>query len=1173
MCGLLCRLSAGILAIVMISGAIFPLANESAGSAVPRDGGEAFGRRMGLLREDPRNSPMLTEVSAERICAAFPGALPASVDNSAGLPPIGDQGHQGSCVAFSVGYYHTTYIENKENPINMKNPANQVSPAFVYNHINGGEDGGAYFGDAANFIMSHGACSMAEMPYNDHECTSWPSDDWKYVNALKRRAAGAYWINVGWSPGIEALKAHLASGNTAVLGIECWDTFFDIEFYNNTYSSADLIGSDWGGHGVCVVGYDDSMETPDGYGAFRIANSWGTYWGDDGYFWMTYEAVMDPRISQLSVIYLESLVDYEPLMVAKATFDHSRRGDVTKSDGLWMALSVDGEEAWSKPFFNASEMEEWMEYIGEDYQAIPFPDGPVVLDLTEAYSELGPPGAENIFYLVAMDSGATGGAITSLQIIDVPDWSGNCTPWGSKEIPPGGFAEVELSLDRTTFKHLPIKIEEYQTMKMKAISEFWQGAGTVDDPYVLSSYDIDGSGWGFCLDVASKKDWVVVENCSFYGASGTGYDPVDTGVLLRNVSRWSLSGSDVSGCDCGVLIIEGCDDNYVINNNVHDNIQYGIFLDITSGNAVYNNNIINNRMQAEDYSGLNRWDDQYPGTYAVPSEEADPITTRTEETQWLVPVHQDSIWAQNNTEDFVRMLAGANYSLAINSTNLQAFDVWVNGYTDANDLDIAVFLDGNNGQPLDGAVQWQEVLSDSSFEFDIFNSSIPLGHYSYCADADANEGIRVLHPVDGTYFVKVLGFDVQTPPGGHFDIRVGTETVEGAILANRNVITGSVNVTKNEICRWKAYREDAIDNNAVYDMDGTEVVTWYFELPCIPMAGTVDLSYYSDSGTPGDASDDFWESFESIGFVEGLDYSIYPDGTVAIFAFDGTAGESLYANFSYLSSIAVPPSGYTVFEEAGALIFDEPLSSHLCNITVMYSYVSVGGGNYWSDYAGEDELSGPAQDQPGCDGFGDWPYIDILGGYGVWDLYPLMEPWGAPPPLPQSYFRVPVVAGWNLISVPLTLAGSSLPAQLLDTDGDTFWDRAARYDPNDAADRWKQYYDAWPVSFNDFTCVDCAAGFWINVTDVGDGYINLSGTVPVSTHVTLRAGWNLVGYPTLNPSVIAADAFWGTGVYTVETFDPGETYLTSAVGPGHVMTPGRGYWVHVAADTVWTVDW
>jgi parallel beta-helix repeat protein len=48
------------------------------------------------------------------------------------------------------------------------------------------------------------------------------------------------------------------------------------------------------------------------------------------------------------------------------------------------------------------------------------------------------------------------------------------------------------------------------------------------------------------------------------------------------------------------------------------------------------------------------------------------------------------------------------------------------------------------------------------------------------------------------------------------------------------------------------------------------------------------------------------------------------------------------------------------------------------------------GGNYWSDYWGSDEKSGPNQNQPGSDGIGDTPYIILTGGE---DRFPLMDPY------------------------------------------------------------------------------------------------------------------------------------------------------------------------------------
>jgi parallel beta-helix repeat protein len=54
------------------------------------------------------------------------------------------------------------------------------------------------------------------------------------------------------------------------------------------------------------------------------------------------------------------------------------------------------------------------------------------------------------------------------------------------------------------------------------------------------------------------------------------------------------------------------------------------------------------------------------------------------------------------------------------------------------------------------------------------------------------------------------------------------------------------------------------------------------------------------------------------------------------------------------------------------------------------------GGNYWSDYTGVDEKSGPNQDQLGSDGIGDTPYV-ITSFVNNRDRYPLMHPWSTLP--------------------------------------------------------------------------------------------------------------------------------------------------------------------------------
>ncbi len=57
------------------------------------------------------------------------------------------------------------------------------------------------------------------------------------------------------------------------------------------------------------------------------------------------------------------------------------------------------------------------------------------------------------------------------------------------------------------------------------------------------------------------------------------------------------------------------------------------------------------------------------------------------------------------------------------------------------------------------------------------------------------------------------------------------------------------------------------------------------------------------------------------------------------------------------------------------------------------------GGNYWSDYTGVDNYSGPHQNQTGSDCIGDRPYIiakPYIIDQPIQDNYPLMNPWMVP---------------------------------------------------------------------------------------------------------------------------------------------------------------------------------
>jgi parallel beta-helix repeat protein len=78
------------------------------------------------------------------------------------------------------------------------------------------------------------------------------------------------------------------------------------------------------------------------------------------------------------------------------------------------------------------------------------------------------------------------------------------------------------------------------------------------------------------------------------------------------------------------------------------------------------------------------------------------------------------------------------------------------------------------------------------------------------------------------------------------------------------------------------------------------------------------------------------------------------------------------------------------------------------------------GGNYWSDYTGNDALSGPLQNVIGSDGIGDSPN---MVDFGTWDRYPLMSPSGPVFPVPPL-FLIAYLSGQNMENVTLVWLGS-----------------------------------------------------------------------------------------------------------------------------------------------------
>ncbi len=122
---------------------------------------------------------------------------------------------------------------------------------------------------------------------------------------------------------------------------------------------------------------------------------------------------------------------------------------------------------------------------------------------------------------------------------------------------------------------------------------------------------------------------------------------------------------------------------------------------------------------------------------------------------------------------------------------------------------------------------------------------------------------------------------------------------------------------------------------------------------------------------------------------------------------------------STVDTVIFPPFSYNNFIYHNNFVNNSPNARDYTKNVWDNGYPS--GGNYWSDFNGNDSFSGLNQNLSGSDGIGDTPY-NISGGAGAQDRYPLMAPYigttQAPIPVPivvTGVLRSGAIPGFFLV--------------------------------------------------------------------------------------------------------------------------------------------------------------
>ncbi len=245
----------------------------------------------------------------------YGASLPGSASLKAYAPTPQSQGSYGTCVGWSSAFCAFTIVEAKANGWTDKTviDANTFSPGFVYSQAKSSSDVdckyGTYIPDVLDLMKTKGVPKFTDMNVS---CPSSISLDIfsKAENYKIDDYAKIFDQADLESTKNQAVKKSLSEGKPVVIGMKCPASFNTPKGY---WIPTEDPTAEYGGHAMCVIGYDDNQYG----GAFEIQNSWGTWWGNQGYIWIKYEDF------QAWVKYAYELID-----ISKTKIENNKTNDL-----------------------------------------------------------------------------------------------------------------------------------------------------------------------------------------------------------------------------------------------------------------------------------------------------------------------------------------------------------------------------------------------------------------------------------------------------------------------------------------------------------------------------------------------------------------------------------------------------------------------------------------------------------------------------------------------------------------------------------------------------------------------------------------------------------------------------------------------------------------------------
>lgn len=264
--------------------------------------------------------------------------LPAKYDMRAleRVTPVRDQGLYGTCWAFASLAALETTLTPQENVVFSPDHMSLCNSFSL-----GQNEGGEYTMAIAYLASWQGPVYESDDPYGDGETN-------ESVEARKHLEEALIIAPKDYQAIKEAIYKYGAvetSIYTQMKAADSWSNYYNREratYYYNVEAPCN--------HDIIIVGWDDNFPKeyftiqPENDGAFICKNSWGTAFGEEGYFYVSYE---DANIGTTNVVYSK--------LGAADNFDHIYQSDLLGWTGQ---LGYNRESAYFANVYTAGEKEE-----------------------------------------------------------------------------------------------------------------------------------------------------------------------------------------------------------------------------------------------------------------------------------------------------------------------------------------------------------------------------------------------------------------------------------------------------------------------------------------------------------------------------------------------------------------------------------------------------------------------------------------------------------------------------------------------------------------------------------------------------------------------------------------------------------------------------------------------